>query len=152
MVGIASTLDRDTIVRELNDLIHLDFDAASAYESAIEHIENESLRQRLDTFHADHDRHTRLLADAVRRFEGMPANAGDFRKVLTKGKVLLASLGSDATILDALRANAEQTNAGYEKAIQTLASEPTLADLLRANMDDARRQRQWLDATLDASP
>ncbi len=152
MAGLASTIDRDTVVRELNSLIHLEFDAASAYESALERIESESLRQRLRAYQADHDRHTRLLADAVRRFDGKPTNAGDFRKVLTKGKVLLASLGSDNSILAALRANAEQTNAAYEKSIQKLASEPALADLLRANMDDARRQCQWLESALDASP
>ena len=149
MGEVISSLDRETLVLELNRLIHLDFDAIAAYEAALEHLHDPQYQDNLRNFMADHQRHTEELAVYVRKYEGKPATSGDMKKVLTKGRVLMASLGSDRRILEAMHANEDQTNAEYERAVQKLADEPEVAAILRRNLNDERRHRQWLVSTLD---
>lgn len=150
MVDATSAIDRDTIVDQLNQLIHLDFDAIAAYEAAIDRLNSPHYQQSLSGFRDDHKRHTQDLAQCVRRLGGTPATSADFKKVLTKGLVVIAGLGNDHSILEAMHTNENQTNALYEKALQKLAGEPEVAELLRRNLADERRHRDWIVATLES--
>jgi len=150
MVETTSAVDRDTLIDQLNQLIHLDFDAIAAYDAAIERLNSPHYQQSLRSFREDHLRHTQNLADCVRRLGGTPATSGDYKKILTKGLVVIASLGNDHSILEAMHTNENQTNALYEKALQKLAGEAEVSEVLRQNLEDERRHRDWIIATLDS--
>jgi rubrerythrin len=59
-------VDQD-VIKHLNELIQLDFDASKTYEQALEHVDNEAAREDLEDFRADHERHivelTRVVED-----------------------------------------------------------------------------------------
>lgn len=138
---------KQKLIKQLNDLIALDFDAADAYETAVRRLDRDTLaRETLTEFGADHLRHTVDLAACVRELGGTPAEKGDFMSLLTRGKVVLGSLLGDAKILAAMRSNEDTTNQGYDEALELdgLAAYPRVQEVLRRNRDDERRHRAWI--------
>jgi uncharacterized protein (TIGR02284 family) len=140
----------DTIIKKLNDLIELDFDAIDAYRAAVERLENPEYKLKLGEFLKDHERHTRNLAELVSRHGGKPAHGPDMMKYLTKGKVVIADLvGQDRAILLAMRANEEVTNKRYELALEVHADMDTeTRRTIEGNLADERRHRDWIDQQL----
>jgi hypothetical protein len=55
MTNMAQDLNK--VIDKLNDLIALDYDAARAYESAIQRMQSVHLIRQLRTFQVDRERH-----------------------------------------------------------------------------------------------
>jgi len=93
-------------------------------------------------------RHTVELAEYVAKYGYQPATKGDLKRVLTKGKVVLAGLSGDSAVLGAMKSNEDDTNAAYERA----AARPGLPEAIRAvlsrNLSDERRHRAWIEQRL----
>jgi uncharacterized protein (TIGR02284 family) len=138
------------IVHLLNNLIGLDYDAIEAYEAAIARLKDADDREQLRTFLADHVRHTNDLSTAVRRLGGDPASKGDFKRLLTKGKVVLAGLVDDRAILFAMKTNEADTNTAYERSIKHEGLTPEVMAILEKNLGDERRHKAWIEARLEA--
>lgn len=108
------TLDKATVVADLNDLLQLDHDAVNAYTMAIDTIENEAFRERLVIFRLDHKRHIEELAEVVRDLGGTPVelphlSTGPFKLAIQA----LGAAGGDATVLLAFKANERQVRDKY---------------------------------------
>ena len=73
---------------------------------------------------------------------------GDAKKLLTKGKVVLADLAGDKAILSAMKSNEEQTNSEYEKAVKK-GYEASIQTILERGLADERRHKAWIEQTLD---
>ena len=140
----AATIDR------LNDLIALEFDAIAAYEAAVERLDTAHYKQRMREFMDDHHRHLQELTQAVEMLGGDPRERGDFKKILTKGKVVLAGLAGDDKILGAMKSNEDETNDKYEHAVRECSPTvaPQISDMLSRALADERRHRDWIVATL----
>ncbi len=145
---MATVTDASKVTSDLNDLIQLDYDAIAAYEAAIERLDNAAYKQQLTEFLGDHRRHIEELTQAVRGAGGDPATKGDAKKLLTKGKVVLADLAGDKAILSAMKSNEEQTNTEYEKAVKK-GYEASIQTILERGLADERRHKAWLEQTLD---
>lgn len=142
-------LNSEEIISNLNDLIELDYDAIAAYESAIEKLEEQGLKNQLGDFLKDHQNHIANLSQYVRQAGGEPAEGPDMIKILTTGKVALAQLGGDHLILKAMRINEEVTNKTYEhEAAKNYP--PDIQSTLDNNLADERRHRKWLDTATHA--
>lgn len=139
----------DKRVVVLNRLIALDFDAAEAYEAAAARIDDGPSRKKLGAFREDHLRHTRTLGAEVRRLGGTPAGGPDYKRVMTKGLVLLANLAGDRAVLRAMKTNEDLTNRAYEAAMTLRTLTPKQRGLLERNLRDERRHRAWILARLD---
>lgn len=146
-----STEHHHEIIEQLNDLIELDFDAVAAYQASIERLDSAAFRQQLTEFKADHDRHIRELGQVVTALGGRPKSSGDAKKVLTKGKVVLAGLAGDEAVLKAMKTNEDETNSKYEKALDRVGpvASPQIRAVLERGLDDERRHRAWLIETID---
>ncbi|MCB2427460.1 PA2169 family four-helix-bundle protein [Methylophaga pinxianii] len=141
-------MQSEDIIKKLNNLIEIDYDAIAAYKAAIERLEDKQLKQQLVTFMEDHKNHVTALTESVRLSGGNPADSGDMKKILTKGKVVIAELGGDDAILKAMKMNEEVTNKSYE----AMVDEPfpgTIKLILQNGLADERRHRAWLDATIE---
>lgn len=141
--------ERD-LLDALNNLIALDFDAIDAYEAAINRMENVTEKEQLRQFRNDHERHTRDLADIVRKLGGTPNTQGDMKSILTQGKVVLGNLMGDNGILKAMKTNEDDTNAAYEHALSRDDLTPPIQDVLQRNLNDERRHRSWIESRLAA--
>lgn len=140
--------DKD-LIKHLNNLIELDYDAIEAYEAAIDRLDEAQLRERLMAFKRDHEKHTQNLGQWVSRLGGEPSTKGDFKQILTKGKVLIGALGDTKGILKAMKANEDVTNKMYEKALAEINEPPELVETIRQNFQDEQRHREWLVATIE---
>jgi len=138
------------IIHLLNNLIELDYDAIEAYEASIARLKDADDREQLRTFMADHIRHTNDLSAAVRKLGGNPASKGDFKRLLTKGKVVLAALVDDRAILFAMKTNEADTNTAYERASRHDGLSPEVKAILDRNLADERKHKAWIEERLEA--
>lgn len=132
----------------ISNLIELDYDAVEAYQAAIDRIDSAPFRKQLTEFMADHVRHTQELGRILVEAGRTAPSKGDMKSVLTKGKVVLASLAGDKAILMAMKTNEDDTNTAYERAFDHPEATGRLRDCLRQGLDDERRHRDWIEKQL----
>ena len=80
-VGTESTLED-----LLEDLLQLDYDAADAYQAAIDRIDDARYRSALAEFKRDHLRHIVELSDILSSIGRTPPKDGDMKGFLTKAR------------------------------------------------------------------
>lgn len=134
------------VIDKLNKLIQLDYDAIEAYAAAVEKLENPGYKEQVAKFGEDHVRHTQVLSALVDGYGGTAATGPDLKRLLTKGKVVIADLvGGDRAILTAMVANEEVTNKTYEAALDDLGdAEARTREIIAENLADERRHRAWM--------
>jgi uncharacterized protein (TIGR02284 family) len=139
MVGTESRID--TL---LEDLIVLDFDAADAYEAAIERISNPEWRRTLESFREDHLRHTRELGEILSGMGKRPPTQGDMKSLLTQGKVVIGGLLGESAVLEAMRSNEADTNTAYERAVAFTSLPEKTREVIRRAREDEHRHCDWV--------
>jgi uncharacterized protein (TIGR02284 family) len=139
----------EDVVRMLKNLIELDYDAVEAYQAAIARLEDRTSREALADFMNDHLRHTRDLSEVVHQMGAVPPKGGDFKRVLTKGKVVIGNIIGDRGVLMAMKSNEDDTNTAYERVAKRTDLSPELLALVQRNLADERRHRAWIVERLD---
>lgn len=138
----------EKVIKNLNDLIELDYDAIAAYQQAIDRIDTDAYKTKLSEFLDDHQRHVEELSSLVKNEGGDPSKEGDAKKVLTQGKVVLADMAGDKAILKAMKTNEEQTTTKYQKAVDDGYSQE-VQTVLEKGLADERRHKAWIEETID---
>ena len=133
----------------LRELIELDYDAVEAYQAALDRLDNEDYKARLGKFKADHESHIKVLNRILQAHDGIIVDGPSGTSWLTKGKVILANLVGDKTILKALRSNVDDTCTAYKKMNSHKAKWSDATDALTSGLEDAEKHKKWLDAILD---
>ena len=67
----------------------------------------------------------------------------DFKKVLTKGKVVIAGLINDKAVLKAMVVNEEVTTKAYEKALDHEDFSVAERVIIERHWADEKRHKQW---------
>jgi uncharacterized protein (TIGR02284 family) len=128
----------------LADLIRLDFDAAAAYQSAIDRLDKETSRAAMRRFKADHRRHTREIGACLRDRGHQPPKAGDMKQWLTTGKVVVAGVIGDDAIIAAMRTNEDDTVTAYDRAVKHPDCPDEVLRILKSAQRDEHRHRDWM--------
>jgi len=109
-------MKRNDIINNLNDLIQLDIDAWFAYKQAMEGIAETQIRDELQNFQGDHERHVQVLSEKVRQMGGTPPKfLRDFKGFLIEGMTAIRRLAGTTGALNAMELNERVTNSTYEK-------------------------------------
>ena len=139
------------LIAELNDLLQLDHDAVNAYSIAIDSLRDESWRQSLVRYRADHQRHITDLTTHIRSLGGTPIEMQHLPTGLFKAAVQAAAgtAGGDRAILLAFKSNEGQVRDKYARAANAPHATET-ADLLRRNADDEQVHYSWVASTLES--
>ena len=133
----------------LKDLIELDYDAVEAYEAAVNRLHNQELKEKLNIFKADHEWHIQELANVLKKRNIAPPSGPSVGKQwLTKGKVILANLIGDNSILRAMLSNELETNTAYERVFLREDMWPEAKDIIRRSFEDEKRHKKWLENTI----
>jgi rubrerythrin len=133
----------------IKDLIELDYDAIAAYDAALSRLDNEDYKSFLTSFKEDHERHiTELSSFLTHKGEEVPTGPSA-KSYLTQGKVILANLIGDETILRAMRSNEIDTNTAYGRINNYKEIPPEIREPLKRGLHDERRHLEWLEAALD---
>jgi rubrerythrin len=145
----ALVLARDvTRIAMLNDLLQLDHDAVGAYGIAIGAASNESHREALRGFRADHERHIEEITRLIQERGGKPIQAphlptGVFKLAVQKA----GALGGDTALLLTFKANERQSRDKYRRVAEN-ADDLEVADVLARAADDEIRHYDWAVRTL----
>lgn len=132
----------------LRDLTELDYDAIEAYDVAINRVDNIEYKTKLTEFRDDHRRHVEENS-ALLASHGEEAPAGPSGKQwLTKGKVVLADMIGDTTILVAMRSNEIDTNTAYERLNAHEGRWEDSLEFLSRGLSDERRHKAWLESII----
>jgi len=145
MVTMVGT--QKSFVEAIQELVELDYDAIGAYEAATKNLDNLEYKKKLDEFKEDHRRHvTELSAFLVRCNEKVPSGPDNTKKLLTRGKVEVASLFGDQDILTAMLSNEEDTNTAYERMNSRVgeSNDAEIAKIITAGLADEKKHREWL--------
>ncbi len=140
--------DKD-VIHTLNELIQLDFDATKIYEQAIEHADDPVVREDLEQFRADHERHIVELTRAVEDLGGEVEEVSrDIKGVLLEGMTKLRSATGTLGALRAMRMNEKLTNRTYDHAARK--DLPAAAfEIVTRGLEDERRHLAAIEAHID---
>lgn len=136
------------LVQELQNLIALEYDAIEAYKSALARLDNHQYRDKLREFKGDHEGHVKSLSTFLKKNNEDFPTGPDAGSYLTKGKVILANLIGDMTILKAMKSNEQETNGAYEDIVQRRHLPDEIKNILSQGLADERRHYAWFEATL----
>jgi uncharacterized protein (TIGR02284 family) len=131
-------------VKELQDLIHLDMDAISAYQKAIDAIEHESVAAKLREFQGDHRRHVADLSAEVTRLGGKPDVRTDVKGFFIGGFTAVMSQGTHSALVT-MKGNEQLTTSTYKKALEHKELPETTKALLQRNYSDEARHLGWIE-------
>ncbi len=135
----------------LEEVIDFEYDTLEAYKLAVNHLADDALRWRVESFLDDHTRHVESLTLEIVAMGAEAPEGPDAKFLITAGKVFLGLLLGDRAILGALRANEGDTNALYERAASRLEVSPPLRRIFLQHLADERRHRDWLEGRIAQS-
>jgi rubrerythrin len=144
----------DELEAQINTLLALaqmDSEAAVAYETAAELIEEPDVRAQLQEFAGDHRRHITDLGQLIKQLGGEAAAASPPPETSTfvMFASALGALGMQPALL-AMIGSEEFTNATYETALDVVF-DPDARALLERNLADEQRHITWLAEQTEAT-
>ena len=141
--------DNTALLADLTDLLQLEFDALPAYSVAIAGLRRPDLRETLEVYRADHERHVHDLSAQIRRLGGVPLTLPHLPTGLLKLGVQVAGLpGGDRAVLLAFVSNEWQSQEKYARyAAQPYP--PELSALLQRHTADEARHYAWACGALE---
>lgn len=129
-------------------LIELDYDAAEAYQAAIDRLDNQDYKLALAKFKADHERHIAELSALLRKHNEKVPDGPDAKRFLAQGKVFLANLAGDKAILMAMHSNEVDTNTAYERVCKHESITPEFEAVVQKGWEDEKRHKAWIEQAL----
>ncbi|MCD6056067.1 MAG: uncharacterized protein K0R12_1029 [Gammaproteobacteria bacterium] len=141
MVGTQSNFED-----ALYELCELDYDAAEAYEAAINRVDKTEYKEKLKEFKEDHQRHIEEIRSFLRKRDAKIPEGPSAKSILTQGKVVVANLFGDDSILKAMSSNEEDTNTAYERVNNHPEKSTEAEDFLRQGLEDEKKHKEWLDS------
>lgn len=147
---MVTTVGTETSFEKLvQNLLILEHDAIAAYVSTIEKLDDPASKEKIAEFKADHDSHVAEL-DSFARSLGIAApQEGDFKQYLTTGKVALASIIGDKSILKAMSTNEVETKMAYDQASRNDVAPPEARSFFQKALADETRHKEWMDAAAE---
>lgn len=138
------------LVELLSELIQLDIDAVEAYREAVEGVEDDIMRKRLESFAQNHLDHIDMLSQEVENAGGQPPQLSkDLKGLLIKGFAALRSTTGTRGALKALQTAEELTVKGYGNAVSQDVPGAVKA-LLRKFFSDERNHLDYIRKNLQA--
>ena len=143
MTTLAGT--QDTLEGLVTSLLNLENDAIEAYDAVIERLEDNTLSSKVSEFRQDHHNHISALSEFAKT-HGFEIPDGTAKSMLTSGKIVLADLFGDDTILKAMRTNEEDTVTAYENALNQSVCRDELRTICTQAHEDEVRHREWMES------
>ncbi|MCI0669320.1 MAG: ferritin-like domain-containing protein [Myxococcaceae bacterium] len=137
------------MLMRLRTLAKLEVDAMGAYRAAMDRVSEQPIRERLEAFRQEHERHAHAYNELIVRLGGDPVSmrpdlTGVVLKTITS---VTAAMGTRAALL-ALLGNEELSNGTYGVMLR-LDWPPDLQRLISECHADEHRHRAWLEETVN---
>ncbi|WP_185983816.1 DUF2383 domain-containing protein [Aureimonas mangrovi] len=148
---MVTTVGTETTFEKLvQNLLVLEHDAIAAYEKTIEKLDDSASKAKIAEFKADHESHVGELTRLAGTIGTQVPQEGDAKQYLTTGKVALASIIGDKTILKAMSTNEIETKMAYDHASKNEVATPDARAFFQKAFADESRHKDWMDAAASA--
>lgn len=145
---MATTVGNESNFNDLvTNLIYLERDAIAAYEETMKRLDDQALSRQIAQFRDDHLQHLDVLNEMAREAGADAPAEGDMKQMLTTGKIAMADLMGDASILKAMRSNEDDTVQAYERASRHDDAVPKSKTFFEKALADETRHREWMEQT-----
>ncbi|MFC7739201.1 hypothetical protein ACFQX4_26325 [Roseomonas sp. GCM10028921] len=142
--------DRPALQADLADLLQLENDTLPMDSVAISALRDPALRERLQAYREDHERHARDLTALIRELGGVPPVLPHLPTGLLKLGVQMAGLpGGDRTILIGFVSNEWQSREKYAR-YAAKSYPPAMAALIGSYAADEAIHYSWATEALRA--
>ena len=136
-------VDTAALQADLTDLLQLELDALPMYAMAISALRDPVLRDSLQSFREDHERHAHDLSALISEMGGIPPVLPHLPTGRLKLGVQMAGLpGGDRTILLGFVSNEWQSREKYAR-YAAKPYPPALAALIASNAADEAKHYDW---------
>ncbi|MEF2549883.1 DUF2383 domain-containing protein [Aurantimonas sp. A2-1-M11] len=135
-----------TFEKLIQNLLILEHDAIAAYEATIEKLDDPASKAKIAEFKTDHESHVAELTRMAGVIGVAAPQEGDAKQYLTTGKIALASIVGDKTILKAMSTNEIETKMAYDQASKNVAATPEAQGFFQKAYADESRHKDWMDA------
>lgn len=132
----------------VTSLLTLEYDTLEAYTMAIDKLENVDYMQKLREFSDDHDRYIRQLSMLLTLHKIEFTAGPDMKQWLTKGKVMLANLVNDKSILHAMLSNEIDTNKAYDNMLNRNDIWSDAVEFLMNAKDEETKHCEWFEENI----
>ncbi len=140
----------NTLEELVTSLISLEYDAIAAYDSTVDRLDNNDFKSKIAEFKQDHDKHLKDLKQLASTLGVNPPEQGSSAKqMLTSGKVAIAGMMGDKSILKAMKTNEDDTVTAYERAVEHKATTDEARGVFEQGLKDERRHREWMQTTFE---
>lgn len=129
----------------LKELLELEYETVESYDVAISKIDKHSYKDKLLEFAGDHLRHIQEISEVLDAHDEDMPNGPGAKQWLTKGKVAIASLIGDSSIITAVHSNELDTNKAYERLHSRGDAWEDAKDLVARALKDQKRHTKWLE-------
>jgi uncharacterized protein (TIGR02284 family) len=138
------------VEKKLNSLIQLDVDAVHAYDQALDSIdaEDDDIREALQDYRRDHERHIKTLSSIVRDFGGLPPDrTPDFKGFLIQGFTMVRSSTGTKGALKAMARNEHLTNDKYNEA-RSWGLNADIQEVIEQHFIDEQTHLEYIEEAL----
>lgn len=136
------------IIDHLTNLVQLDIDAILAYDHAIADIDEMRIRNNLERFRGDHERHVENLSRLIVTYGGRPPEfSRDFKGFIIEGMTAIMTKGGTRSTLLAMTSNEAITNARY-RAATSLDFPPEIKETIQHNYRDEQHHIAFIKEVL----
>jgi ferritin-like metal-binding protein YciE len=143
--------NQENFLDALKELVELEYAAVEAYQAAVDRLKSTTYREKLKKFQNDHERHIKEISDVLEKNNQVsPQEVSIGKQLLTKGKVILANMVGDDTILRAMKSNEIDTNTAYERMNSRKDIWPDAQDIIKRGLQDEKMHKEWLEATISS--
>ncbi|MGR3455165.1 DUF892 family protein [Pseudooceanicola sp.] len=130
----------------ITNLLHLEHDAIAAYESTIERLDDPAKRERIEAFRQDHLNHVSQLEQFATRLGIEIPTGGDMKQMLTTGKVALAGIAGEDSVIKAMKTNEDDTVQAYQQASSNPVGDADMKPVFTKALEDEQRHRAWMES------
>ncbi|KAA9007077.1 DUF892 family protein [Histidinibacterium aquaticum] len=144
---MVTTVGNETGTADLvQNLLRLEYDAIAAYDATLERLDDDGAKSAIADFRGDHTRHVdELKSIATRHGIDVPSES-DMKSLLTTGKVAMANLAGDKSVLKAMKTNEDDTVQAYRQAASNSEADPEMKRVFEAAQADEERHRAWMES------
>lgn len=142
---MGTMIEREASTRKLlENLTRYEYDVVEAYRAATERVSLLRETEMLASFGDEHLEQIRNLVGLSQTMGGKIVRAGDWRQLLTEGKVVVAGLVSELAVLTATTHNERKVLNAYERAASRSDVPEEVRAVLALHRNRAQRRHKWL--------
>jgi len=133
----------------LEHLLEYEYDVLEAYRAAKGRLSHSEEVAMVGSFEREHLEQIQILARIARTAVERLPREGDWRQILTEGKVVIAGLVGELAVLRAVSHNERNVLNAYERASLRKDLPEEVRAVLMLHRNGARRRHKWLSERVE---